>query len=63
MNLGKVISVIGKEVAKDIVAKEKGAEAVKHRQQVKKEQAVSGMTICVGIIAWTIIIVIFLANM
>lgn len=62
MDLGRIICEIGKEVGKDMVAKEKGAEAVKRRQQLKKEQAATGMTICVGILVWTIIIVIFLAN-
>lgn len=62
MSLGKIIAVIGSEIAKDMRAKGEGEEAVKRREEIKKQKNRDGMQICIGFIIAFIFICIVLAQ-
>ena len=60
MNLGKIIAVIGEEITKDIIAEQQGEEAVKKRNELKKEKRNTGMLICGSLLFIFILIAISL---
>lgn len=62
MNLGKIIAVIGSEIAKDMRAKSEGEEAVKRRKEIKKEKNRDGMLMSIGVIVVFVFICIVLAQ-
>lgn len=62
MNLGKIIAVIGSEIAKDMRARSEGEEAVKRRKEIKKEKNRDGMLMSIGVIVVFVFICIVLAQ-
>lgn len=62
MNLEKIIAVIGSEIAKDMRAKGEGEEAVKRREEIKRQKKRDGIQTCIGLIIVFIFICIVLAQ-